>query len=64
MTFSLYRKNGHFWTFLVKCPRNAQGIAKSYVSIYRWNQRYISFKLSPNNRNSRDHWKNVITETL
>ena len=42
----------------------SQGIAKSHVSVYRWNQRWISFKLSPNNRNSGDHWKNVNTGTL
>jgi hypothetical protein len=64
MTFSLYRKNGHFWTFLVKMLRMSQGKAKSHVSVYRWKQRWISFKLSPNNRNSGDHWKNVITGTL
>jgi hypothetical protein len=55
MTFSLFQKNGHFW---------CQGIARSDVSIHRWNQRWISFILSPNNRNSGDHWKNVITGTL
>ena len=46
---------GHFW---------CQWIAKSDVSIHRWNQRWISFILSPNNRNYGDHWKNVITGTL
>ena len=64
MTFSLFQKNGHFWTFLVKMLRMSQGKAKSHVSVYRWNQRRISFKLSPNNRISGDHWKNVITGTL
>ena len=64
MTFTLFQKNGHFWTFLVKMLRMSQGKAKSHVSVYRWNQRWISFKLSPNNRNSGDHWKNVITGTL
>jgi hypothetical protein len=64
MTFTLFQKNGHFWTFLVKMLRMSQGIAKSHVSVNRWNQRRISFKLSPNNRYSGDHWKNVITGTL
>jgi hypothetical protein len=64
MTFTLFQKNGHFWTFLVKMLRMSQGKAKSHFSVYRWNQRWISFKLSQNNRNSGDHWKNVITGTL
>jgi hypothetical protein len=61
--FSISKK----WSFLdifCKMLRMSQGIAKSHVSVYRWNQRWISFKLSPNNRNSGDHWKNVITGTL
>ena len=61
--FSISKK----WSFLdifCKMLRMSQGIAKSHVSVYRWNQRRISFKLSPNNRISGDHWKNVITGTL
>jgi hypothetical protein len=62
--FFFISKKWSFLDIICKMLRMSQGIAKSHVSVYRWNQRRISFKLSPNNRISGDHWKNVITGTL
>ena len=50
-------KKWSFLDILGKILRMSQGLVKSHVSIYRWNQRWISFKLSPSNRNYGDHWK-------
>ena len=62
MTFS--PKKLSFLDLFGKIYRIAQGIVKSQVSIYRWNQRWTSFKSHTKNQNSGDHWKYVITGTL